>query len=136
MRDVSRFAVRTETALRFEDAIGRVKELLKGEGFGILIDHDVQATMKEKIGIDFKPYRLLEACDPGFAHQTLEVEPCLGVFFPINVVIWDEGDRRVVAALEPRFMSELVGGVGIDDISAEVSARLHRVIEGMSEPAG
>jgi uncharacterized protein (DUF302 family) len=108
-----KYYIQARTRLGFEDAIARVIELLKEEGFGVLTEIDVQATLKRKLDMDYKPYRILGACNPSFAHQALNVEPLIGVFLPCNVVVWDDGDDRVVAAMEPIIMAEIIGNPAV-----------------------
>jgi len=84
------------------EAIDRVTEQLKQEGFGVLTDIDVQATLKKKIDVDFRPYRILGACNPGFAHKALEAEPEIGTMLPCNVVVQEVAPGQVqVSAIDP-----------------------------------
>ena len=129
MRTIGTYAFEITTRRGFEDAIARVTELLTAEGFGVLTQIDVRATLKEKLHLEYRPYRILGACNPPFLHKALAAEPHVGVLVPCNVVVWDEGEHRVVAAMEPRVMSAIVDAPEIRMIVAEVSARLHRVLE-------
>jgi uncharacterized protein (DUF302 family) len=133
---VEDYAVELRTSLTFEAAVQRVTELLAEQGFGVLCDIDVQATLKKKLNLDARPYRILGACNPPFAHRALEAEPRVGVFLPCNVVVWDEGPRRVVAAMEPRVLAGLVGSPEVRAVAEEVSARIHRVMENLEREAG
>lgn len=129
MKTINGYALETTTARPFEDAIARVTALLAAHGFGILTEIDVQATLRKKLGLETRPYRILGACNPPFAHRALEAEPHVGVLMPCNVVVWDEGTHRVVAAMEPRMMSEVVGSEPLGAIAGEMSARIHAVLE-------
>jgi uncharacterized protein (DUF302 family) len=125
------------TTLPYEDAIARATELLAEQGFGVLTEIDVKATLKKKLDLDTKPYKILGACNPSFAQRALEAEPHVGVLLPCNVVVWDEGDYRVVTAMEPKIMADIIEHPEVGRVADEVSARLRRVLEqiGQAEPA-
>jgi uncharacterized protein (DUF302 family) len=90
------------TTLTFEQALERIPEALKGEGFGILTQIDVKATLKEKLGVDFRRYRILGACNPELAHRALTALPEVGVMLPCNVTVWEGDDgKAVVNAIDP-----------------------------------
>lgn len=129
MKTIGRYAFEVSTQLSFDDAIARATELLAEQGFGVLTEIDVKATLKKKLDVDFKPYKILGACNPSFAHRALEAEPHVGVLLPCNVVVWDAGDHRVVTAMEPAIMSDIVEHPEVAQVAGEVSARLHRVLE-------
>jgi uncharacterized protein (DUF302 family) len=129
MQTIGTYAFEVTTQRTFDDAIARVTELLAEQGFGVLTEIDVQATLKKKLGLDTKPYRILGACNPPFAHRTLSAVPHVGVLLPCNVVVWDEGGHRVVAAMEPRVMSQIVDHPEVQAVAVEVSARLHAVLD-------
>ncbi|OGF24748.1 MAG: hypothetical protein A2V63_04760 [Candidatus Eisenbacteria bacterium RBG_19FT_COMBO_70_11] len=129
MKTIGTYALEVTTRRGFEDAIQRVTELLAEQGFGVLTEIDVQATLKKKLDLDTKPYRILGACNPGFAHQALEVEPHIGVMLPCNVLVWDEGDHRVVAAMEPRMMADIVDSPALRANAEQVSARIRTVLD-------
>lgn len=129
MKTIGSYAIETTTQRPFEEAIARATELLAEEGFGVLTEIDVQATLQKKLGVERSAYKILGACNPGFAHRALEAEPHVGVLLPCNVVVWDAGTHRVVTAMEPRLMAQVVDHPALAAISEEVSAKLHRVIE-------
>lgn len=113
----------------FEEAVAKVVEALKHEGFGILTDIDVAGTMKQKLGIDFRPYRILGACNPPLAHRALASEDKVGVMLPCNVIVQDAGAGKTeVAAIDPRAAMERIGNPVLADLASEVADRLTRVI--------
>lgn len=118
--------------LPFEKAIEHVTEELKKEGFGVLTEIDVQATLKKKLDVDFRPYRILGACNPPFAHKALSAEPHIGIYLPCNVVVQDAGNGRTeVAAVDPMVAMSRVDNAGLEPIAKEIQAKLQRVIENL-----
>ncbi|MBO0747821.1 MAG: DUF302 domain-containing protein [Acidimicrobiaceae bacterium] len=117
-----------EVALTAEEADARVRELLKEEGFGILTEIDVRQTLAEKLGIEFRPYRILGACNPPLAHRALESEPGIGLLLPCNVVVEAraEGGSRV-SFLDPVAAFRLVGNPDLEPVATDAEARLRRV---------
>jgi uncharacterized protein (DUF302 family) len=116
--------------LSFEDAIARVTEELKQEGFGVLTEIDVQATLKKKLDVDFRPYKILGACNPPFAHKALTAEPHIGLYLPCNVIVQDAGNGKTeVAAVDPLVAMSRVENPALEAVAKEVQAKLQRVIE-------
>ncbi|PSC03545.1 hypothetical protein SLNSH_18050 [Alsobacter soli] len=113
----------------FDEVVSRVTEALKAEGFGVLSDIDVQATLKAKLGEDFRPYRILGACNPPLAHKALSNEPRVGVMLPCNVVVQQTGEQQVeVAAINPAAPMQAIGNPALDSVATEVGTRLSRVV--------
>ena len=118
--------------LPFDDAIARVTEELKKEGFGVLTDIDVRATMKKKLDVDFRNYRILGACNPPFAHQALLAEDKIGTMLPCNVIVQEHAPGVVeVAAIDPVASMAAVDNPQLGAVGMEVRARLQRVVESL-----
>lgn len=117
----------------FDEAIGRVTEALKTQGFGVLADIDVSGTLKAKIGVEKRPYRILGACNPQLANRALDADADIGLLLPCNVVVRDEGDGKVtVAFMDPQSVLALVDRDGIAELAGEVRARLESVRDSLA----
>ena len=120
------FSVQVST--NFKDTIGHVTEALKGQGFGVLTEIDVKATLKKKIDEDIRPYVILGACNPALAHQALQADPDIGLLLPCNVVVREEESGAVtVAFMDPAAVLGLVDKPGVESLAAEVRSKLESV---------
>jgi len=116
----------------FDEAIARVTEELKKEGFGILTDIDVKATLKIKLGVNFRPYRILGACNPPFAFQALQAEDKIGTMLPCNVVVQEKAPGKVeVTSIDPVAYMAAVDNPNLRTIGEQVREKLKRVIDNM-----
>lgn len=123
---------RTLADAAYEPTVARVRELLAGEGFGVLTEIDVRATMRSKLGLDVRPYLILGACNPGLAHRALSAEPMVGVLLPCNVVVMaGDGGGTVVAAFNPTAGFRMLDNPAMGPIAAEVEQRLRRVLDAL-----
>ncbi|HET9734005.1 MAG TPA: DUF302 domain-containing protein [Burkholderiales bacterium] len=129
---MSKYAFGKAVAMSQEQAIEAVTQALAKEGFGVLTEIDVAATLKKKLGLERPPYRILGACNPQFAARALEAEPQIGALLPCNVVVrQDAQGRTIVEFMDPDAVLGLVGRPEIAPIAAEVRSRLERVLQAL-----
>ena len=114
----------------YEEAVSRVTEELKAEGFGVLTEIDVKSTLKKKLDVDFRKYVILGACNPQFAYRALSAEDKIGILLPCNVVVQEREDGKVeVSAVDPVGMMQMVDNPALKDLSQQVQERLKKVID-------
>lgn len=118
--------------LSYDQALEKVVEELKQEGFGVLTEIDVKETLKNKLNVDFKPYKILGACNPPYAYKALQAEEQIGLMLPCNVAIYvnDEG-KTVVAAIDPIASMQAVNNPNLGEIASEIRRRMKSIIERM-----
>ena len=124
----SSYTLSGTTSLPFAEAVARVRETLKEEGFGVLTEIDVQATLREKLGEEVPPYLILGACNPPYAHRALQAEPELGTLLPCNVVVYEDGGETRVSAVDPKAMLGIVGNDELDPVAAEIREKVERAV--------
>jgi len=112
----------------YEEAIARVKETLKEQGFGILSEIDVSKTLKEKLGVNFEPYVILGACNPQFAHDALSAEEQLGLLLPCNVTVRRKNNMTLISAIDAATMMSVVENESLSRVAEEVNSRLKTAI--------
>jgi uncharacterized protein (DUF302 family) len=116
----------------FDQAVARVMAALKREGFGVLTDIDIRATLKSKLGENFRPYRILGACNPQLAYRALRLEDKIGTMLPCNVIVQEyQGGSVEVSAVDPVASMQAIDNPGLAEVAKEVQARLKRVVEGL-----
>jgi uncharacterized protein (DUF302 family) len=121
-----------ESALSFDDVLSKLPALLKEEGFGVLTRIDVKATLQEKIGVDFRRYQILGACNPRFAHQALTIDASVGVLLPCNVAVYErDGSGTTVRAVDP-LQTMAAADPRFAEVAGQVRARLERVLARLS----
>ncbi len=126
------YVFRKTVAGSFDQAIARVSEELGKEGFGILTEIDVQTTLKKKLDVDFRKYRILGACNPTFAHRALQAEAHIGVMLPCNLIVQEYDDGRVeVAAVDPIATMQAIDNAELADIAIQVRGKLRQVIDSL-----
>lgn len=124
-----RFYIAKTVRLPFDAAIEKVIAALKEEGFGVLTDIDVRATLKAKLDVDWRPYRILGACNPPLAHRALQAEDKIGTMLPCNVIVQDLGNGEVeVAAIDPSASMDRIGNAALTELARTVRAKLETVL--------
>lgn len=131
---MSGYGISTTLDLPYDQAVAKATEALKAEGFGVLTEIDVKATMKKKLDVDFRRYVILGACNPPLAHQALSTELELGLLLPCNVIVYEnDAGGSVVSAMDPEaVIGSVVKNPAMETVAREVTARLHRVIDSLS----
>lgn len=122
--------------LPYEDAVPAVRAALKEQGFGVLTEIDVRATMREKLGAEVEPYVILGACNPPLAHRALEVDRTIGLLLPCNVVVRADGDHTLVQALDPALIAEVPEREELRPIAEEAGQRIQAALDSLVTTAG
>ena len=127
------YGISIELGVPYEQAVEAVTEALKSEGFGVLTEIDVKATLKKKLDVDFRKYVILGACNPLLAHKALSTELEIGLLLPCNVIVYEEGDGAVVSAIDPIAAMGVVGNPELESIAEQVNTKLKGVINSLEK---
>ena len=132
------YVITVRTAAPFPEAVRRVREALAAQGFGVLTEIDVRATLHEKLGADMEDYLILGACNPPLAHLALTADRKVGLLLPCNVVIRSGHGETIIEALDPQIMAEIAGQAALRPVAAEAAARIRAALAaiGEAEPPG
>lgn len=130
MEKIKKYAFSTVLDASYEDAVSKVTDALKEEGFGVLTEIDVKSTLKKKLGVDFRKYVILGACNPPYAHRTLQADLDVGLLLPCNVIVYETDDKKAyVSAFNPVSALEVIKSEELIKIAEEVSEKLRRVLD-------
>ena len=125
------FTRRIELDTPYDDAIPRVKDALKDQGFGVLTEIDVRQTLKDKLDLDVEPQIILGACNPQLAHRALEIDPRIATLLPCNVVVRTDNGRTIVEALDPKLIAEVPGNPALATIAEEAGQRIQAALDAL-----
>ena len=123
------YQYKKEVRLGYEEAVAKAREELQKEGFGVLTEIDVKATLKKKLDIDYDNYIILGACNPAMAYQALQAEQDLGLMLPCNMIVYSKNGKTFVAAIKPTVQLEKIGNPKLNEISVQVEEKLKKVID-------
>ncbi len=130
MEKIKEYAFSAILDTSYEDAISKVTDALKEEGFGVLTEIDVKSTLKQKLNVDFRKYVILGACNPPYAYRTLQTDLDVGLLLPCNVIVYETDDKKAyVSAINPVAALEVIKSEPLKKIAMEVSEKLKKVIE-------
>jgi len=127
------YGISVRTTVPFPEAVRRVREALAAQGFGVLTEIDVRATLHEKLGADMEDYLILGACNPPLAHQALAADRKVGLLLPCNVVIRSGHDETIIEALDPQIMAEVAGQATLRPVATEAAARIRAALAAIGE---
>ena len=134
MEKIKEYAFSTVLDTSYEDAISKVTDALKEEGFGVLTEIDVKSTLKKKLNVDFRKYVILGACNPPYAHRTLQTDLDVGLLLPCNVIVYETDEKKAyVPAINPVSALEVIKSEELRKLAKEVSEKLKRVIDRVSK---
>lgn len=125
------YTISTQVETGFEKTIEKVTEELEKEGFGVLTDIDVQKTLEEKLGEDYRKYRILGACNPDFAHEAMEEETAIGALLPCNVIVYEDSRKVFVEAVDPEELVSVTENTDLDELASEVKEKMERVVKAL-----
>lgn len=124
---MSELGYQSTLSISYENALEKVIEALKAEGFGVLTSIDVKETMKKKLDVDFRKYTILGACNPPLANRALTARPDVGLLLPCNVIVYEDGDSTVVNIIDPMSMVNFISDPGLEEVAKEAAEKLKRV---------
>jgi len=129
------YGIRRKVSLPYEAAVEKIKSTLQEQGFGVLTEIDIKAKLKEKLGVDFKKYVILGACNPPLAYKALQAEPEIGLLLPCNVIVYELDEKSsIVAAIDPDSMIEVVGdNRAVEEVARDARLRLEKAIAAVEE---
>lgn len=123
------YGMSKEVNLDFNEAVEKVKEGLQGEGFGVLMEIDVKETLKKKLNVDYEDYVILGVCNPPSAYKVLQTEKEIGLLLPCNVIIYSQGGKTIVSAINPVKMVSIVNNKNLKEVSHQIKKKLKKVVE-------
>ena len=127
------YGITIRTPIPFAEAVARVREALKAQGFGVLTEIDVQATLRDKLGQDIEDYLILGACNPPLAHRALDADRKIGLLLPCNVVVRTAGGQTIVEALNPQIMAEVAGQPSLKPVADEATTRIRAALDSLQD---
>ena len=127
------YGITIRASAPFAEVVARVREALKTQGFGVLTEIDVQATLRDKLGEDMEPYLILGACNPPLAHRALTADRTIGLLLPCNVVVRTAGGQIIVEALDPQIMAEVTGEQSLKPIASEAAGRIRAALDSLAD---
>ena len=127
------YGISTRTALPFAETVASVREALKAQGFGVLTEIDVQATLRDRLGENMEPYLILGACNPPLAHRALAADRSIGLLLPCNVVIRADAGQTVIEALDPQTMIAVAGNPALQPVADEAASRLRAALDSLTD---
>ena len=130
------YGISIRTQAPFAEAVARVRDALKAQGFGVLTEIDMRATLRDKLGEDMEDYLILGACNPPLAHQALGIDASIGLLLPCNVVVRADAGQTIVEALDPQTMVTITGQPALQPVADEAAGRLRTALDSMRENRG
>ena len=127
------YGMTIHTSIPFADAVARVRDALKAQGFGVLTEIDVKATLRDKLGQDIEDYLILGACNPPLAHRALDADRRIGLLLPCNVVVRTEVGQTIIEALDPRVMMEVAGQPSLKPVADEAASRIRAALDSLKD---
>ena len=127
------YGITVRTHIPFAEAVARVRQALKAQGFGVLTEIDVQATLRDKLGQDMEDYLILGACNPPLAHRALDADRKIGLLLPCNVVVRTAGAQTIIEALNPQLMAEVAGQPALKPVADEATSKIRAALDSLQD---